>query len=113
MVESALVFETKHCGAEGWRRRFDKVILVTASEETKMARFVARAAAGAVLGEAEREALEAEARRRMAQQIPDGQKIALSDYVLTNDGSQTELEWQVDQLWPILQVEAQKHRPAG
>ena len=36
------------------------------------------------------------------QQIPDEQKAALCDYVLTNGGSLTELEWQVDQLWPIL-----------
>src|SRR5579884_1042451 len=34
VVESALVFETKHGGPEGWRRRFDKIILVRANEET-------------------------------------------------------------------------------
>ena len=57
---------------------------------------------------AERRAeLEAEARRRLAQQIPDEQKIALCDYVLTNDGPLTELEWQVDQLWPILKAAAE------
>jgi dephospho-CoA kinase len=38
------------------------------------------------------------------QQIPDEQKSALCDYVLTNGGALTELEWQVDQLWPILQT---------
>jgi dephospho-CoA kinase len=113
MVESALVFETKHSGAESGRRRFDKVVLITASEDNKIARFVARATAGAVLSEAELEALEVEAQRRIAQQMPDEQKIALSDYVLTNDGSERELEWQVDQLWPILRAEAQKHLPAG
>jgi dephospho-CoA kinase len=113
MVESALIFETKHSGSESWRRRFDKVVLVTASEEKKIARFVARAASGAILSEAERDALEAEARKRIAQQIPDEQKIALSDYVVTNDGSERELEWQVDQLWPILQAQAQNGSQAG
>jgi dephospho-CoA kinase len=108
MVESALIFETKYGGEEGWRQRFDKVILVTAPDELKVARFVARAAKGAVPGDAEREALEAEARRRLAQQIPDEKKASLSDYVLTNDGPSTELEWQVDHLWPILRADARK-----
>jgi dephospho-CoA kinase len=54
--------------------------------------------------------LEAEAQRRLAQQIPDEQKSALCDYVLTNDGALTELEWQVDQLWPILKAAAAESR---
>jgi dephospho-CoA kinase len=102
MVESALVFETVHGGAGGWARRFDKVVLVTAPEELKVARFVERAAKGATLSEEQRASLEAEARSRLAQQIPDEKKAALSDYVLINAGPPTELEWQVDQLWPIL-----------
>ena len=106
IIESALIFETKHAGDEGWRQRFDKVILVTASEELKVARFVARASRGEVLKGVDREALEAEAHRRMAQQISDEAKAAMSDYVLTNNGPLTELEWQVDQLWPILQAQA-------
>ena len=105
MVESALIFETKHGG--GWRQRFDRMILVTAPEELKVARFVARAAGERVLSETEREGLEAEARRRLAQQIGDERKALLADYVLTNNGPLVELEWQVDQLWPIL-VEAAK-----
>ena len=112
MVESALVFETKHSGSESWRQRFDKVVLVTAPEELQIARFVARAAAGATLSPVELDVLENEARRRMAQQIPDERKIALSDYVLTNGGSEQELEWQVDQLWPILQAEARRRSQA-
>jgi dephospho-CoA kinase len=106
MVESALIFETKHGGDNGWRQRFDKVVLVTAPEELKIARFVARAAKNSDPGDAEREALEAEAQRRMAQQLSDEAKAAMSDYVLTNSGPLTELEWQVDQLWPILKAQA-------
>jgi dephospho-CoA kinase len=108
IVESALIFETKFGGAsaagrEGWRDRFDRIILVTAPEEVKIARFVARSLVGVVLSEQRSAELEAEALRRMSQQIPDEQKSALCDYVLTNGGALTELEWQVDQLWPILQ----------
>lgn len=103
MVESALIFETKYSGETGLRSRFDKLILVSAPEEVKIARFVARCAAGGVISAERRAELEDEARRRMAQQMTDEQKSALCDYVLTNGGAVTELEWQVDQLWPILQ----------
>ena len=43
MVESALIFETKYGGEGGWHRRFNRIILVRAPEELKIARFVARA----------------------------------------------------------------------
>ena len=103
IIESALVFETKHGGAEGWHKRFDKIVLVRASEELKIARFIARVAGGAALDETARKELEADARRRMAQQIDDVWKAAHSDYVLTNDGAAQELLAQVDALWPILE----------
>jgi dephospho-CoA kinase len=106
IVESALIFETKYGGEDGWRHRFDKLILVTAAEELKVARFVARMAAGRELSVAERGELEAEAHRRLARQIPDEQKVALCDYVLANDGPVQELEWQVDKLWPLLRAQA-------
>ena len=112
MVESALIFETNYGGTnsggtqatEGpcWESRFDRIILVTAPEEVKIARFVDRSAAGNEITAERRAELEAEARLRLAQQISDEQKSALCDYVLTNGGALTELEWQVDQLWPIL-----------
>jgi dephospho-CoA kinase len=125
MVESALIFETNYSEprvreprldktsgggdarrseAAGWHNRFDRIILVTAPEEVKIARFVARSAAGGTLPDSAKAELEAEARRRLAKQIPDEQKSSLCDYVLTNGGALTELEWQVDQLWPILQA---------
>ena len=122
MVESALIFETNYSdtnhseagsgravdrfGGPRWSSRFDRIILVTAPEEVKIARFVARSGAGDEMTPARRAELEAEARRRLAQQIPDEQKSALCDYVLSNGGALTELEWQVDQLWPILQAAA-------
>jgi dephospho-CoA kinase len=124
MVESALIFETKYgetkygetkhnarnrgnlqaTESTRWHNRFDRVILVTAPEEMKIARFVARSTGGEIITAERRAKLEAEARLRLAQQIPDEQKSALCDYVLTNGGSLIELEWQVDQLWPILKA---------
>jgi dephospho-CoA kinase len=104
MVESALIFETKYGGDAGWRSRFDRLILVTAPEEVKVARFVARCAAGATVSAERRVELEDEARLRLEKQMTDEQKSALCDYVLTNGGALKELEWQVDQLWPILKA---------
>jgi dephospho-CoA kinase len=132
MVESALIFETKYTETKygetkygetkygetnrvgppateraPWHKRFDRIILVTAPEEVKIARFVARAAAGKAITVERRTELEEEARQRLAQQIPDERKSALCDYILTNGGALTELEWQVDQLWPILKAAAE------
>ncbi len=121
MVESALIFEAArdeavrdeaarsqatHGAVADWRERFDRLILVTAPEEMKIDRFVRRSAGDGEIPEAQRAELQAEARRRLAQLIPDEQKAASCDYVLTNDGAITELEWQVDQLWPILRSAA-------
>ena len=111
IVESALIFESRYSESPSgksslertWRHRFDRIILVTAPEEARIARYVARIAAGRPLSPERIEELEAEARQRLAQQIPDEQKTSLCDYILTNTGSLAELEWQVDQLWPILQ----------
>lgn len=106
MVESALIFEAAHAGTMEWQNRFDRLILVTAPEDVKIARFVRRCFGDGEMTEERKAELEAEARRRLARQVPDDQKAALCDYVLTNDGAVAELEWQVDQLWPILRLAA-------
>jgi dephospho-CoA kinase len=116
IVESALIFETKYSepkpgstqssSKENWHSRFDKLVLVTAPEEIKVARFVDRIAAGHTLTAAERASLEDDAYRRLARQRTDEQKASLVDYVLVNDGPLKELEWQVEQLWPLLHQQA-------
>ena len=132
LVESALIFETRFgetrfgetrfgetrfgeassastlpgTSKTPWHTRFDRLILVTAPEELKIARYVERIAAHQPLAPERREELKSEARRRLAQQTPDEQKSSLCDYILTNSGRLTELEWQVDRLWPILQSAA-------
>jgi dephospho-CoA kinase len=114
IVESALIFETKFGGPAGnkgsskdsWRSRFDKLVLVTAPEEIKVARFVDRIAAGRTLTAAERAAFEDDAYQRLARQMTDEQKAGLVDYVLVNDGPVKELEWQVEQLWPLVLQQA-------
>lgn len=100
VVESALIFETQH--GEGWRERFDRMVLVTAPEEMKVARFVARSLErGGAGDEAE---LAAEARRRLARMIPDEVKAAECDFVVRNDGSIVELREQVQAVWAALRA---------
>jgi dephospho-CoA kinase len=107
VIESALIFEVvRDARARGekdgiladWRRRIDRVVLVTAPDDIKIARYVARLAP---IGPT-REAAEADARQRLAHQIPDAEKAAMSDYVLDNKGNKEELRVQVFALWQRL-----------
>lgn len=106
VVESALLFETGHAGPEGWRRRFDRVLLVTAAEDTKIQRFVTRAGPGA--GTPEDRA--SDARARLARQLPDAAKAALSDLVIANNDSLADLEHEVDRVWQVLTAAAEPAR---
>jgi dephospho-CoA kinase len=106
VVESALIFETKYGGEGGWNRRFDRIVFIEAPEDKRIARFVARASGGKMLSEDERAGLEAEARRRMANQVETERNAAHCQYVLKNDGSVEELQAQVDGLWPELKAAA-------
>ena len=101
VVESALIFSTKYGPGGLWRERFDCVVLVTAPEEQKVARFVDRIAAGRELAGDERAAIEADARRRLAVQRND--EYAGDCLVLHNDGDIEQLEVQVGVLWRELQ----------
>jgi dephospho-CoA kinase len=92
MVESALIFEVERWGtAPGWLQRFDKVILVTAPEEMKIARFVSRSG--------NRGGAEADARARLAMQIPDAEKVARCEYVVDNAGSLEQTQRAVEEIY--------------
>jgi dephospho-CoA kinase len=113
VVETALIFEVERdARARGeagnlladWRRRFDRVVVVTAPDEVKIARYAGRLS----LDETGREAAEADARRRMAHQIPDREKAARADYVLENHGDRESLRLQVVELWERLKAESNK-----
>jgi dephospho-CoA kinase len=74
----------------------------------KIARFIQRSAGSKSLTPAERDALEAEARRRLAKQGETERNAANCDYVLTNDGSLEELRVQVEAIWPALREAARR-----
>jgi dephospho-CoA kinase len=111
VLESALIFEVvRDAKARGetesvladWRRRIDRVIVVTAPDDLKIARYVARINSSSV----GREAAETDARVRLAHQIPDAEKAAEADYVLENSGDRSALEAQVVALWERLKAES-------
>ena len=111
VVESALIFEVQRdARARGekesvladWRRRLDRVIVVTAPDELKIARYAARISQSP----ASRSDAEADARLRLYHQIPDSEKAARADYVLDNRGDVTALRGQVEALWQRLKVES-------
>jgi dephospho-CoA kinase len=81
-VEVPLLFET---GIEDW---FDRVLVVSASEPTQLARLRARNGLE-----------EAEARRRIAAQWPLAEKERRADWVIHNDGTREELFRAVDTFW--------------
>jgi dephospho-CoA kinase len=87
IYETALLFEArKAAGTRDWQERFDRRILVTAPEALRIARYVARMG-GPDADSAKRAALEEEARQRMVAQMPDEEKMRLSDTVIRNDTS--------------------------
>jgi len=103
IIESALIFSTKHSGENPWRDRFDRIVLVMAPEPRKISRFVARAGAEKPLTLEARSALEADARRRLAQQqLTPAQSEGC--IVIRNEGNISELESQVDALWTELKA---------
>lgn len=103
VVESALIFEVERDArqrgeSEGilsfWRRRFDYIIVVTAPDEVKIARYVARLSPGGW-----DEAIAADARSRLAQQLSDAVKVSRADFVIENTGDFDDLRKQVDAVW--------------
>jgi dephospho-CoA kinase len=107
VVESALIFEVERDARlrgeseavlANWRRRMDRIVVVTAPDELKIARFVARVCPSG----SGCKAAESEARERLTHQIPDAEKAAQADYVIENSGNIGDLRAQVEKLWPRL-----------
>ncbi|MFZ0761471.1 MAG: dephospho-CoA kinase [Candidatus Sulfotelmatobacter sp.] len=94
IVEAALILEA------GAAKRFDRLIVVTCSDEQRVARFAAR----------QKLALDAarkEVERRMAAQLPDTEKIKAADYVIDNSGSLEKTREQTRQVWEKLRSHLQ------
>ena len=110
IYETALLFEaSRTAGTRDWQDRFDRRILVTAPEAVRIARYVARMG-GANPDAARRAALESEARERMGAQMPDEEKMRLSDTVIRNDASLEDLKRETEAVYRELRVLAQAPR---
>jgi len=117
VLESALIFEVVRDaiarGEKGsvladWRRRIDRLIVVAAPDDFKIARYAARIVSSGSAAGSDQDAIEADARNRLSHQIPDAEKAAQADYVLDNSGDIAALRTQVQALWPRLQAESNK-----
>jgi dephospho-CoA kinase len=97
IVEAALILEA---GAE---KRFDRIIVVTCSDEQRIARFAARQ-------KIDLEAARKEVARRMAAQLPDAAKIKAADYVIDNSGALDHTMSQVREVWAKLHAESASRR---
>jgi dephospho-CoA kinase len=95
VVEAALIIEA------GAAERFDRLIVVTCSEEQRVRRFAERL-------KIDTERARREVQRRMAAQLPDSAKITRADYVIDNAGSLDATQAQVLCLYPTLKAEAER-----
>jgi dephospho-CoA kinase len=120
VVESALIFEVERdAKARGesagaladWRNRFDHILVLTAPDETKIARYAERVCPNA--DPACREAAAADARVRLARQMPDAEKRARADFVLENTGDLAALRGRVSEIWGRLRAESNKRANSG
>jgi dephospho-CoA kinase len=111
VVVSALIFEVERDArgsgeANGvfteLRKRIDRVVLVIAPDDAKIARYVDRT----IPAGTNRDNAEADARSRLAHQIPDSEKAPRADYLLENTGDIEALRTQVRELWPRLKQES-------
>ncbi len=118
VVESALIFEVERDArargeSEGaladWRNRFDRILVLTAPDDLKIARYISRLNPDP----AAREGAVADARRRLALQMPDAEKAARADFVLENTGDMASLEARVAEIWQRLKAESNQHAAAG
>jgi dephospho-CoA kinase len=117
VIESALIFEVvRDARARGekdsvladWRKRIDRIIVVTAPDELKIHRYAARIQSSDGGKGISLMAIEGDARNRLAHQVRDAEKAAQADYVLDNSGDIESLRAQVNALWPRLQAESNK-----
>jgi dephospho-CoA kinase len=88
VVDVPLLYETGH------QSEFDRVIVTACPVEVQIRRLVGRGLS------------EADARLRVAAQLPTDDKASRADFVIRTDGSFEETERQVEQVWQNLRAQA-------
>src|SRR5207302_7723628 len=97
IVEAALILEA------GAAKRFDRLIVVTCSDEQRIARFAARQ-------KLTLDAARKEVERRMAAQLTEAEKIKAADYMIDNSGSLEHTREQARNIWEKLGAEVSVKR---
>lgn len=117
VIVTALIFEVERDARErgerdtvlaDWRRRIDRVVVVTAPDDVKVARYLRRSGIGESAEANARAAADADARSRLQHQVPDAVKAARADYVIENTGDVAALRHEVMRLWAWMQAENNK-----
>ena len=93
LVEAALILEADMA------KRLDRLIVVTCHPEQRIERWARRL-------NVDEETARREVSRRMAAQLPDGEKIKAADFVVDNSGSLDETRRQVKEIYAELRKEA-------
>lgn len=94
IVEAALLLEA------GAAKRFDRLIVVTCTDEQRFARFAARQ-------KVDLETARQEVVRRLAAQLPESEKAKAADYVIDNSGSLNHTREQAKAIWATLRSQPQ------
>jgi dephospho-CoA kinase len=94
IVEAALLLEA------GAAKRFDRLIVVTCTDDQRVARFAARQ-------KMDLESARKEVVRRMAAQLPDEEKIKAADFVIDNSGLLDHTREQAREIWKKLTTAAE------
>jgi dephospho-CoA kinase len=89
IVEAALIIEA------GAAKRFDRLIVVTCSDEQRIARFAGRQ-------KLDLDTARKEVERRMAAQLPEAEKIKAADFLIDNSGSLDRTREQAREVWAKL-----------
>ena len=93
IVEAALILEA------GVAKRFDRLIVVTCSDDVRVARFATR-------HKLDLPSARKEIERRMAAQLPEKEKVKAADYVIDNSGSLEGSRKQAQEVWAQLRTAA-------
>ena len=86
--DSLVVYEAPLLFEAGAEKRVDRILVVTISPQEQLRRLIQRDKLGSD-----------DARRRIAAQMSQADKVARADFVVDNSGSLEELEVQVEKLW--------------
>lgn len=95
IVEAALILEA------GAAKRFNSLIVVTCSDEQRIARFAARQ-------HLDLDAARKEVVRRMAAQWPEAEKVKAADHVIDNSNSLDATQQQVQRVWNEIKLQSSR-----